>query len=221
MLHIFPHWNWPGREGQTIDVWGYSNCAEVELSLNGISLGRKVLEKNGHLEWTAPYAPGRLLATGFDAAGCTVLTAAVETTGAPAALTLSPDRPSWQADGEDVLVVDVAVTAAAGRTVPLAGNDVTFAVAGPARILGVGNGNPCSHEPDTADRSKADHGLCQVILQATREPGEVAFTATSPKLAAARLLLPTQKAAARPFVPAENAQGVKTVRTDTLTDGAL
>ena len=64
-----PHWNWPGKEGQDIRVIAFSNCARVELLLNGQSLGTKDMPRNGHLEWTVKYAPGTLLAKGFDAGG--------------------------------------------------------------------------------------------------------------------------------------------------------
>jgi len=90
LVHIFPHWNWPGREGQEIDVRCFSNCEEVELFLNNRSLGRKTMEKNSHLEWMVKYEPGTLLARGY-AKGNEVVTNRVETTGDPAAIQLAPD----------------------------------------------------------------------------------------------------------------------------------
>jgi beta-galactosidase len=99
------------------------------------------------LRWKVPYAPGTLSARGYKA-GKAVADAAVETTGEPAALLLTPDRPAVRADGEDASVFTVPVVDAAGRVVPVAGNSVAFSVAGPGHILGVGNGDPSCHEPD-------------------------------------------------------------------------
>jgi len=147
VLHLLPHWNWPGREGQDIDVWCYANCQEVELFLNGQSLGRKKLEPNSHLAWTVKYVPGILSAKGY-ADGKVVSETKVETTGAAAALRLTPDRATVNANGEDVSVITVAVTDAQGRVVPLASNPVHFELSGPGKILGVGNGDPSCHEPD-------------------------------------------------------------------------
>lgn len=200
VLHILPHWTWPGREGETIDVWVHSNCDRVELFLNGASLGAQDLEPNGHLEWQVPYAPGTLLARGWKD-GEEILTAQVETTGAPHQVSLLPDRPVYRADGEDVALVTVQVLDAEGRLVPVADNDVRFAVTGGARILGVGNGNPSSHEPDRAERRRAFGGLCQVLVQMGREPGEVVITASSPGLLSGTLRLSAEACASRPFLP--------------------
>ena len=147
VLHLLPHWNWPGREGQEIDVWVYSNCEDIELFLNGESQGRKTMPKNSHLEWKVKYAPGTLLARG-NVGGKEIVTDKVETTGAPAAIQLIPHRNSIKADGEDVSVVTVQVDDAQGRVVPTANNTVTFEITGPGKIIGVGNGDPSSHEPD-------------------------------------------------------------------------
>jgi beta-galactosidase len=84
VLHILPHWNWPGREGQEIDVWCYSNCDEVELFLNDQSLGRKTMPRLGYLSWMVPYSPGAILAKGYSG-GRLVAEKRVETTGTPAA----------------------------------------------------------------------------------------------------------------------------------------
>ena len=147
MVHLFPHWNWPGREGQEMDVKCFSNCGEVELFLNGLSLGRKTMEKNGHLEWKAKYEPGTLLARGYND-GREIARDQVDTTGEPAAIQLVPDRAAIKADSEDVSVITIQVNDAKGRMVPVAGNEITFAIQGPGKIIGVGNGDPSSHEPD-------------------------------------------------------------------------
>jgi beta-galactosidase len=148
MLHILPHWNWPGREGQDVDVRTQTNCDEVELLLNGRSLGRKPVKRFSEVRWTVPYAPGTLAARGYRA-GRLAAEAKVETTGAPAAVQLSADRPVVAANGEDAAVFTVAIADAQGRVVPTADSHVSFELEGPGRILGVGNGDPSSHEPDT------------------------------------------------------------------------
>ena len=203
-IHLFPHWNWRGKEGQPIDVWVHGNVDEVELFLNGASLGRKPMPRFGHLEWKVPYAPGTLVAKGY-VAGKATLTDAVETTGEPAVVTLAADKPTLKADGEDLAVIAVGATDAQGRAVATAGSTVTFEVTGPGRILGVGNGDPVSHEPDQAVggvwRRKLFNGLAQVIVGSTGEPGEIVVTAKSPGLQDAVLRLRALTATKRPALP--------------------
>jgi beta-galactosidase len=148
MVHILPHWNWPGREGQDIDVRTQSNAEEVELSLNGHSLGRKPMPRFSEIKWTVPYTPGTLSAKAY-VGGRVVAETKVETTAAPASVVLTPDRANLSADGQDVSLVAVSITDSKGRVVPTAGGKVSFDVEGPGRIIGVGNGDPSSHEPDT------------------------------------------------------------------------
>jgi beta-galactosidase len=184
VLHLLPHWNWPGREGQEIDVWCYSNCDEVELFLNDRSLGRKAMPRLGYLSWMVPYEPGALLAKGY-MRGKVIAEKRVETTGAPAALQMTPDRAVIVADGKDVSVITVSVLDAQGRFVPVAGNEVRFALSGPGKIIGVGNGDPSCHEPDKylpgADeqpwKRSVFNGLAQIIVQAGKEPGELKLQA--------------------------------------------
>ncbi|MGH7583948.1 MAG: glycoside hydrolase family 2 TIM barrel-domain containing protein, partial [Gemmatimonadales bacterium] len=159
VIHLLPHWNWPGREGQPIDVWCFSNFDVVELFLNGVSLGRKAMPRNGHLQWAVPYQPGTLKARGYRN-GKAIREEVVQTTGAPFRVALLPDRSTINPDGEDLSVVTVAVRDSQGRTVPVANNLIHFDIAGPGRIIGVGNGDPSSHEPDvyldyTRDREVA------------------------------------------------------------------
>ncbi len=147
VLHLMPHWNWPGKEGQAIDVRVFSNCEEVELFFNGQSLGKKTMPKNSHLQWTVKYAPGTLSAKGYTG-GKIIMEEKVETTGAPAVVQLTPDRATINADGKDVSVFTVSVADAQGRIVPVANNLVHFELSGPGKIIGVGNGDPACHEPD-------------------------------------------------------------------------
>jgi beta-galactosidase len=147
VLHLLPHWNWAGREGQLIDVWAYSNCDEVELFLNKKSLGRKPMPRNSHLQWAVPYAPGTLEAVGYRQ-GKRIATDVVRTTGPAAAIALQPSKSSVQATREDVSVITVQLTDQHQRPVPTANQEITFSLSGPGRIIGVGNGDPTSLEAD-------------------------------------------------------------------------
>jgi len=147
VLHLLPHWNWAGKEGQEIDVRCFSSCEAVELFLNGSSLGRQSIPKNSHAGWKVKYAPGILSAKGFRD-GQVVLETKVETAGAPALVMLKPDRTVINADGEDVSIITVAVVDQQNRVFPIASNLVRFELTGPGTILGVGNGDPSCHEPD-------------------------------------------------------------------------
>ncbi len=148
MVHLLPHWNWPGKEGQPIDVRAYSNAAAVELFLNDKSLGRKAMPRDSHLEWKVAYEPGTLLARAYGADGREVASDRVSTTLAASAVQLIPNEAPIAADGASVSVVTVRVNDAQGRLVPDAGNLLSFDLAGPGRIIGVGNGDPASHEAD-------------------------------------------------------------------------
>ena len=148
VLHLLPHWNWPGKEGQEIRVDALSNCEEVELFLNGESLGKQTMKRNSKLSWKVKYAPGTLSAKGFNG-GKLVMEQKIETTGDATALQLTPNRTSITADGEDVTLFTVSATDAQGRAVPVAQNMIHFDLAGTGKIIGVGNGDPSSHEPDT------------------------------------------------------------------------
>ena len=197
-LHLFPHWNWHGKEGREIDVWVHSNLARVELVLNGKTLGTQAMERLGHLAWKVPYAPGVLVAHGYDAKDRLVMTAQRETTGAPARIVLAADRPSIAADGEDVSVITVSVVDAQGRAVATADHLIAFEVTGPGALIGVGNGDPSSHEADKGTTRRLFAGLASAIVQAARAPGPLRIAATSPGLEAATLVVTCTTAAPRP-----------------------
>jgi beta-galactosidase len=206
MVHVLPHWNWAGQEGRPIPVMAYTNAEEVELLLNGRSLGRK---KKGaelfvipvgqkisedlrfvtkyRIVWQVPYAPGTLKAVAYTG-GKPVATTEVKTAGAPARITLVPDRPEVHADGEDLSFVTARIEDVDGNLVPAADNLVRFAVEGAGRIAAVDNGNAASLEPFQADHRKAFNGLALVIIRSKRgETGPIRVTATSDGLAAGRV----------------------------------
>jgi beta-galactosidase len=200
VLHVFPHWNWEGRENQPIEVWVHSNCDHVEIFVNGTSAGIQTMTRNGHLVWHVPYHAGVIEARGYSA-GRQVLTARRETTGAPAAILLLPDRSTISADGEDVVVVEVRIVDASGRVVPTADHPVVFTVSGPGQIIGVGNGDPSSHEPDKATARRAFNGLCCAIVQASMISGTLRIEATSPGLRPATVDVTSASSTIRPRVP--------------------
>ncbi|NIJ71645.1 beta-galactosidase GalA [Xanthomonas sp. F4] len=203
VLHLFPHWNWDGlldeRDNGMVDVWCHSNLDAVELLVNGVSQGLQQVPAYGHVEWHVRYAPGRIEARGYRG-GKQVLTQLRETVGAPTAVRLRCERATLLADAEDVAVVAVEIVDAKGRVVPTASDAVRFAVRGPGRLIGVGNGDPSSHESDKADHRHAFNGLCMALLQTTRTAGTLTLEATAPGLAPARLALPVERARSRPFV---------------------
>jgi beta-galactosidase len=203
VVHVFPHWNWLGKEGKTIDVWVHSNADEIELTLNGELIGRQKVEPRKHLEWKVPYTPGTLVARGFRG-GKEIAQDKVETTGAPAKLIVAPDRSEISADGEDISVVNVSVVDDKGRVVPTAGNLVKFGLTGDAKIIGVGNGDPRCREPDRASERSAFCGLCMAIVQAGRQPDVIKLTVSSEGLQSATLTLKTASVQPRAAVPVSN-----------------
>ncbi|MGH7524017.1 MAG: beta-galactosidase GalA [Gemmatimonadales bacterium] len=199
VLHLFPHWNWAGKEGQEIEVWVHSNLDRVELLVNGRSAGVQSMSRNSHLVWRVPYAPGVIEARGFNGQA-QVMTAKRETTGPAAGIVLRPDRPSILANGEDVAVIGVEIVDAAGRVVPTADNPVAFIITGAGHLLGVGNGDPSSHESDKEPSRRAFNGLCSLIAQSDRVAGRMKIEATSPGLTPTVLDLPCTAAELRPAI---------------------
>ena len=147
VVHLLPHWNWKGKEGQNIKVWVYSNCDEVELFLNKKSQGRKSMQPNSHLEWQVAYASGTLEAIGYKNGKATA-NDVVKTTGDPIAIALSANKTEIKADREDLALVTVQADDKNKLRVPTANNKITFSIEGPGKIIGVGNGDNTSFEPD-------------------------------------------------------------------------
>jgi beta-galactosidase len=199
VLHLLPHWNWAVRDKEPIAVRAYTNFDEVELFLNDQSQGRRRVPRGGFVEWPVIYAAGVLRADGYRA-GKLVKTTRVETTGPSAKLALTPDRATLRADGEDCALVTVSALDAEGRTVPTAGDAVEFEVSGPGKIIGVGNGDPSSHEPDKGSRRRLFNGLAQVIVQTGKSAGPITLTARAPGLPPVTLTLTAAPAAPRPAI---------------------
>ena len=195
MLHLLPHWNW--KPADTVDVWAYTNADEVELFLNGVSLGvKRKPETVSHLLWRVTYAPGTLRAVARKA-GQVTATAEVKTAGAPARVALSADRARIHADGEDLSFVTVTVQDKTGVSVPNAEPLVRFRLTGAgagegegeggARIAGVDNGDQISHTSFQAHEVRLFNGEALVIIRAGKGAGTATLTAESDGLAPATI----------------------------------
>jgi beta-galactosidase len=207
MVHLLPHWNWAGHEGQPIPVMAYTNADEVELFLNGRSLGRKhkgepyvipVGEKISkdlrfttkyRIVWDVPYAPGELKAVAYSG-GRQVADSTVRTAGPAARVVLSPDRANIRADGEDLSFVTVRVEDARGTLVPDGENLVRFEISGAGQIAAVDNGNAASIEPFQANQRKAFSGMALLVVRSKRgAPGTVRVRAVSDGLRAGETVI--------------------------------
>lgn len=179
VLHISPHWNWRDKRGQPIEVWVNSNADNVELFLNGKSQGKKDMPRNSHLNWIVNYEPGTLEAIAYKKGK--KITAKVETTSQATEVVITPYKTTMLADGQDVTVINVKVIDREGREVPDADNMIKFSISGDGKIIGVGNGDPSSHEPDkcieNAWQRSLFNGKCQVIVQSTAKSGSIKFEA--------------------------------------------
>jgi beta-galactosidase len=195
LVHIAPHWNWPGREGQPVRVMLMANTQRVRLSLNGRLVGEQAVDPLRMNFLEVPYEAGRLEAEGLTD-GRVVASAVVETTGPAVALQLLPDRAELLGDGRDALPVTVQAVDAQGRVVPLDASLVRLAVAGAGRSLGHGNGDPNSHEDEKGPTRRLFHGLAQLIVQSSPLAGEVTVQATADGLAPVTLRLPVRAAPA-------------------------
>ena len=198
-LHVFPHWNWQGKEGQEIPVWVYTNLDEVELLLNGKSLGIKKVPHLGHVQWPVVYTPGVIEARGRRN-GQTVLVERRETTGPAQKIRLTADRSEIAADRRDVVIVTVEALDEHDRLVPTANNTLAFRISGRGQLIGVGNGNPNCLESDKEPKRSLFNGLAQVIVQSTDEAGQLLIEAieeqaTGHPLRAATLAIKTSKPA--------------------------
>ena len=215
VLHLFPHWNWKGREGQFVPIACYTNCDRVELFLNGKSLGAKgyVFPRYGmvgrygqfaptpegavrttddlHLTWDVPFEPGTLRAVGMKG-GKVAIEVKIETTGDPAGVSLSVDRPAIRADRRDVAHVTAKVLDAQGRLHPDAANPIAFDVQGEGKLIGVDNGDMSDFSDYKGTVRKAFHGMCLALVQSTANTGEIRVSATSPGLKPASISIATK-----------------------------
>jgi len=179
MVHILPHWNW--QEGDTVKVWCYSNQDEVELFLNGKSLGRKKRVPLSHISWSVPFKAGTLEAVAYKNGQKTV-TSLVKTAEKPAALRLNADRKQIKADGNDLSFVTIDIKDDSGTTVPAADNMIQVSVSG-GKLLGLCSGSPLNHEDPASTSMKAFNGKLLAIVQSNGQKGSITVKAGSKGMA--------------------------------------
>ena len=220
VIYIFPHWNWPGREGQVFPVLVYTNCDTVELFLNGKSFGTKSYEfpRQGtsgswnsyerpylnantadlHLAWEIPYEPGILKAVGKK--NNKIYTSITQTTGRPKSIRLSYDRMEINADSKDVVHITAEIVDSNNILVPVADNKIRFEVEGEGILIGVDNGNPFDHSSFKVSERNVFNGLALAIVQSTRNPGEIIIKAYSEGLNSSSLSIETVKSELIPYI---------------------
>ena len=195
MIHILPHWNWEGREGEVTPVFCYTNCASAELFVNGKSIGKKEKQAGEYrLKWNdVIYQPGKIIAVGYDKKGKRLCSRETKTAGDPYKIELLSDRKILRADGEDMSFVTVRILDKRDNICPLADNLIKFNIQGEGDIAAVGNGNPISHESYQSNFRKAFHGLSLVVVRSTREAGQIELDATCPGLESDSIKLKTKE----------------------------
>lgn len=215
VLHLFPHWNWSGREGQIIPVLAYTNCDTVELFVNGKSYGVKMQEfphqghsgawnkyarpyvpvttADLHLSWDVAYEPGTIKAVGRKN-GKTIIEE-IKTTGKPAALRITADTTAIRADGSNVVLLHTDVVDDAGNVVPDADNLVTFNVTDGGRLIGVDNGNTRDDHSFKLNYRNAFNGHVFAVVQAGRTPGDIEINVQADGLTPASVRIRTVKKA--------------------------
>jgi beta-galactosidase len=207
MVHLFPHWNWAGHEGQVIPVIAYTNCDSVELFLNGKSYGIKsfIFPQQGtsggwnkydkpfinattsdlHLSWDVPYEAGVLQALGRK--NGKIVTEEIHTTSGPVAIRLSVDRDKIKATAQDIAHVKAEIIDENGYVVPESNNLIEFKVEGEGLLAGTDNGNPQDITPMKSNRRNSFNGLTLAIIQSTQKSGTIRVTAVSENLKGAEL----------------------------------
>jgi beta-galactosidase len=187
VLHIFPHWNWPqapvGEPGKIIDVWAYYNNAdEVELFLNGKSLGiRKKINDDLHVMWRVPFEAGTVKAISRKN-GKTVLTTEIKTAGKPAKIELTADRKIIRADGKDLSFITARILDKDGNMVPGADDLIEFSISGNANIAATDNGYQADTGSFTSHKRRAWKGMALVIVKSSSKKGNSTLIASSPGL---------------------------------------
>jgi beta-galactosidase len=178
VLHIFPHWNW--QQGQEVDVWAYYNQAdEVELFLNGKSMGVKTKEKDDlHVFWRLQYEPGILKAVSRKN-GKVVLEKEIHTAGKPTAIELASDKKIVKKDGYDLAYITVTVKDSEGNVVPNANHLINFEITGGGKIVGVDNGYQANLDSFKANSCKLFTGKCIVIVQSNAKKENIIVKATT------------------------------------------
>lgn len=213
-LHILPHWNWAGREGEVTPVFVYTNHPSAELFINGKSQGRRTKDmsvtvhnsadslsmktfkrqQRYRLMWMdTVYEPGTVKVVAYDADGNPVAEKEIHTAGKPYRIVLEADRSQIKADGKDLSFVTVKVVDRNGNLCPLADNKISFKVKGKGSYRAGANGNPASLESFQEPEMKVFYGMMTAIVSSSEEPGDIILEATSKGLRKAVLVISSSK----------------------------
>jgi beta-galactosidase len=199
VVGVAPHWTWPGREGQAIDLLVTSNADRVRLIVNGKLIGEQACDRVMGSKFRVPYTPGILEVEALKD-GKVAARTIHHTAGPAVALRLTPTRTLLRGDGEDVMPITIDAVDARGNHVPTESRNVTMTITG-ATLIGVGNGDPNSHESEKAPERALFNGLAQLIIQAPEARGRVTIEVQAKGLSPTRLILPVLDSAIRPFIP--------------------
>ncbi|MCQ2430969.1 MAG: DUF4982 domain-containing protein [Clostridia bacterium] len=186
ILHLLPHWNWSGLEGEMVRVVAYTNCPAVELFVNGVSAGKIAVERYGHAEWSVPYVPGTIEAVAYGEDGGILAKDSHTTTGAPTALKLCAENIVPKANGADILLVTCSCVDSEGREVPDASPTVDFTTNALGKIVGTGS-DVSDHEPLPMTVRKMRAGAISVAVKVGDRAGELKLYASADGLASACL----------------------------------
>lgn len=184
MVHLLPHWTHPGLEGIEIPVVVYTNCESAELFLNGVSLGEKEISDEKQLVWDVPYSKGTLTVIGKNGSKKVCEKSRI-TAEVPHSINMVADKTSILSNDTDVVHLEVNIEDAVGNIVPFANNLVDFEIKGPARLLGVENGDILDLDSNKVNHRKAFKGKCLLLIQATKNKGIIEVTAKSNELQSA------------------------------------
>ncbi len=213
-LHILPHWNWEGREGEVTPVFVYTNYPSAELFINGKSQGRRTKDmsvtvhnsadtlsmktfrrqQRYRLMWMdTVYEPGTVKVVAYNAEGEPVAEKEMHTAGKPYRIVLEADRSEIKADGKDLSFVTVKVVDRNGNLCPLADNEISFKVSGKGSYRAGANGNPASLESFQEPKMKTFSGMMTAIVSSSEDPGDIVLEATSKGLKKAVLTIKSSK----------------------------
>lgn len=198
-LHILPHWNWEGREGEKTPVFVYTNYPSAELFINGKSYGRQTKHKNGTVEnryrlmWhDAVYQPGEVRVVAYDEQGNPVAEKTVRTAGKPHHIELVTDRSSLQADGKDLAYVTLRIVDKDGNLCPNDGRLVSFKVKGAGKYRASANGDPTCLDLFHKPEMHAFGGMLTVIVQSGEKTGEIELQATAKGIKTGTIRIPVK-----------------------------
>lgn len=198
-LHILPHWNWEGREGEKTPVFVYTNYPSAELFINGKSYGRQTKHKNGTVEnryrlmWhDAVYQPGEVRVVAYDEQGNPVAEKTIRTAGKPHHIELVTDRSSLQADGKDLAYVTLRIVDKNGNLCPNDGRLVSFKVKGAGKYRASANGDPTCLDLFHKPEMHAFGGMLTVIVQSGEKTGEIELQATAKEIKTGTIRIPVK-----------------------------